>query len=60
MYLLPRELDKLAAVWDLHRDRCRNSKGATLEESSSNGIGTVTKLKCACGVEIDITDYHSW
>lgn len=29
-------------------------------EFTPTGIGTIIKIKCACGEEIDLTDYENW
>jgi hypothetical protein len=34
--------------------------GKTTYCFTPTGIGTVTVVKCACGKEINLTDYESW
>jgi len=60
MNLRPRELDKLAHLWEYHRFDCANRGDAKIELRSGGGIGTVVVVICGCGKEFDVTDYHSW
>lgn len=34
--------------------------GAWTYSYTPTGLGTVVKVSCACGGEIDLTDYDSW
>lgn len=34
--------------------------GAYTWEFTPTGLGTVTKVRCSCGEELDLTDYDSW
>ena len=59
----PKEMDKLCHLWEFHRNgvNCCEHKGdVKVEYRSGGGIGTATFVICACGKEMDITDYFSW
>ena len=34
--------------------------GADVFCFTPTGLGVITKVKCACGAEIDLTDYDLW
>lgn len=41
--------------------KCKQTKNrSTTWMFTPTGIGTAVKLKCSCGEETDVTDYHSW
>lgn len=58
--LLPKEMDKLANVWEFHRRDCSHGGQMKIELLGASGIGTAVKATCACGKEMDVTDYYSW
>ena len=58
--LSPKEMDKLAHLWEFHRLDCHHLGDMKIEMLSGGGIGTVVMAKCGCGREIDVTDYLSW
>ena len=60
MTLGTREMDKLAWLWEFHRKNCQHQGDMKLEYRLGGGIGTATIAICACGQELDITDYFSW
>ena len=60
MTISPREMDKLLWAWEFHRRDCTHQGDAKIEYASGGGIGTRLLLTCACGKEMDATDYHSW
>lgn len=58
--LSPKEMDKLAWLWQFHRKDCDHKGDVKLELSRGSGIGTTAIATCGCGKELDITDYYSW
>lgn len=58
--LSPKEMDKLAHLWEFHRTDCHNTGDMKVCMLSGGGIGTVIMATCGCGKEMDVTDYHSW
>jgi hypothetical protein len=61
--LSPKEMDKLAHLWEFHRNfmaGCKHNGCVKIELLSGGGIGTVVMVTCGCGKEIDVTDYYSW
>jgi hypothetical protein len=58
--LSPKEMDKLAWLWEFHRKDCRNHRDIKIEMLPGGGIGTVVQATCGCGTELDATDYYSW
>lgn len=58
--LEPKEMDKLVNLWEFHRNSCEHKGDAKIEHLSGGGIGTVTKVTCGCGKEMDVTNYLSW
>jgi hypothetical protein len=58
--LQPREMDKLAHLWDFHRFECHHNGDMKIEHRPGGGIGTKTVAICGCGREMDVTDYESW
>lgn len=58
--LLPKEMDKATYLWEFHRKNCNHQGDVRIELSEGGGIGTVVKVLCACGIEMDVTDYFSW
>jgi hypothetical protein len=70
-YLSTEELKKANEWMESHDKEKHIPKGKTFRYSgaiggaytwcfTSTSIGTVTKLKCSCGDEIDLTDYDLW
>jgi hypothetical protein len=60
--LASKEMDKLVHLWEFHRNGvnfCKH-KGDVKINFLSSGIGTAVVATCACGKDMDITDYHSW
>lgn len=58
--LQPKEMNKLANLWDFHREDCAASGTVKIEHRSGGGIGTATVVTCGCGKEMDVTNYLSW
>jgi hypothetical protein len=58
--LSPKEMDKLVNLWEFHRSDCDHKGDMKIELRSGGGIGTVVMAVCACGKEMDATDYFSW
>lgn len=58
--LSPKEMDKLAHLWEFHRDDCDHKGDMKIELLAGGGIGTKVLATCGCGREMDVTDYHSW
>lgn len=58
--LSPKEMDKLANLWEFHRFECHHRGDMKIEHSSGGGIGTVTTATCGCGKQMNVTDYLSW
>jgi hypothetical protein len=58
--LSPKEMDKLANLWEFHRTDCHDRKDMKIEYRPGGGIGTVMMAVCGCGKELDVTDYFSW
>jgi hypothetical protein len=56
----PREMEILTAWYSIHNVFCHRQADVTIKQYPGGGIGTVTKARCGCGKEIDITDYESW
>jgi hypothetical protein len=56
----PKEMDKLAILWENHRYDCKHQGDMKIELLLGGGIGTVVKATCGCKHEMDITDYYSW
>lgn len=56
----PKEMTKLTHLWEFHRAECDHKGDAYVELRSGGGIGTATFVVCACGKEMNVTDYHSW
>jgi hypothetical protein len=56
----PKEMDKLAHLWEFHRASCEHKGDMKIELRSGGGIGTVVMGKCGCGKEMNATDYFSW
>ena len=56
----PKEMDKLAHLWEFHRSDCHHGGDMKIEMLSGGGIGTKTLATCGCGKEMDVTDYFSW
>jgi hypothetical protein len=54
------EAELLCAWYVYHRITGNCNAEVTIEHFPGGGIGTVTKAKCGCGNEIDITDYEAW
>ncbi len=50
--------------WDTTHDCCIQSEGACggrlTYSFTPTSLGTVIKVQCACGKEIDLTDYDGW
>lgn len=70
--LTPEQVEKYLAWNEAHKTECKyfnkaegryttgSIGGRVSFEFSSTGLGTVTRAKCACGKEIDLTDYENW
>jgi hypothetical protein len=58
--LSPKEMDKLANIWEYHRQACTNKADMTIELQPGGGIGTVVMATCGCGKKMNVTDYLSW
>lgn len=62
----PEQEARLSAWLTLHDKACpyRDNQGATggrlTRHSTPTGLGSVEKVSCACGAQIDLTDYESW
>jgi len=68
--LTPEQVEKYLAWNEAHKAECPFFDGHTYAtgsiggrvsfEFSSTGLGTVTRAKCSCGKEIDLSDYENW
>jgi hypothetical protein len=58
------ETKKLKKWREKHNKKCEFTNaqhGGTLTyKFTPTGIGTIVKVKCACGKEIDLTDPSNW
>jgi hypothetical protein len=62
------ELKKLAAWREEHDKTCKYAHpskqgaigGRLTYCFTPTSLGSVTKVKCACGEEVDLTDYDAW
>ena len=69
-YLTTREMEKIREWDDEHRKTCPIIKDTNRHSGilgrrlvfqfTSTGIGSIIKVKCTCGEEIDITDVSTW
>jgi hypothetical protein len=53
------------AIWDKnHKCNMKDNVGAIggriTYSFTLTGLGTITKVKCACGEELDLTEYGEW
>lgn len=66
-------LTKLSTFLDNHNKTCKYYDDGTSLESKSGAIGgrltyaftptslgVITVIKCACGAEVNVTDFDSW
>lgn len=62
--IFPEEAAKLHEWWIKHDCRLKNHQGAIGGRMTycftPTSLGVVTKCVCACGEEIDVTDYENW
>jgi hypothetical protein len=58
--LSEKEMDKLAHLWEFHRQDCHDPRDMRIELLDGGGIGTRAVATCGCGKEMDVTDYGSW
>ena len=59
LILTPKEVDKLATIWNFHRSDCSHQGDLKIELLGSS-IGTNVYATCGCGKEFNITDYDIW
>ena len=69
MFLFTEEDQKKLDEWlTVHNKEChyadptkRGAIGGSLTyKFTPTSIGLITKVKCVCGAEVDLTDYKSW
>lgn len=58
--LSERDEEKLDAWLIKHKKKCKKPYPFLTYRFTPTGIGTIIKVKCSCGKEIDLTDTSTW
>ena len=61
-FLLDADQEKKLAKWKKKHKKCKSSTEGVkfIYEFVPTGLGTIAKVKCLCGKEIDLTDSENW
>ena len=65
IFALDEDMDEEFAFWDKNhkcklKEECGAIGGRLTFSFTPTGLGTITKVKCACGEEVDFSDYEEW